>query len=187
MDPLASDAARAAARAGLVRLMQLAHAGERAAAHAYNGHWRAPSDPLERAAIRRIEEEEWEHRALVRGILGDLGARPQPLREAFMGTLGRVLGWSCFISGWYAPMYGAGKLEAQNVNEYTTAAVLAAQAGEHRHIPALHAMAVVEERHEVWFRDRCAGHWLSRWVPLWRKPPPLPAPQDAQQPAAAGA
>lgn len=168
------------ARTRLVRLMQLAHAGERAAAHAYQGHWRAVSDPLERAAIQEIEAEEWEHRALVRGILTGLGAAPQPLREAFMGTLGRVIGWSCFVGGWYVPMYGAGKLEAQNVNEYAAAAILAEAAGEVRFLPALRRMAEVEVRHEAWFRVRCASHWLVRWIPLWRQPPPLLVPAEYQ-------
>ncbi len=162
-----------AARARLVCLMQLAHAGERAAAHAYQGHWRAVSDPVQREAIRTIEREEWEHRALVHGILVELGAAPQPLREALMGMLGRVLGWSCFIGGWYAPMYGAGKLEAQNVNEYAEAGRLAEAAGETRFLPVLRQMAEVEVRHEAWFRAQCAAHWLVRWVPLWRQPPAL--------------
>ncbi len=162
------------ARARLVRLMQMAHAGERAAAHAYQGHWRAVSNPEQRAAIRAIEAEEWEHRALVLTILHELGAAPQPWRELFMGALGRVIGWSCFVGGWYAPMYGAGKLEAQNVFEYVTAADLAVAAGEARFLPALRQMAEVEVRHEAWFRAQCANHWLAGWVGLWRAPARTP-------------
>lgn len=158
------------ARVRLVRLMQLAHAGERAAAHAYQGHWRAVSDPTQRAAIRAIEVEEWEHRALVLHILHELGAEPQPWREVFMGAVGRVIGWSCFVGGWYAPMYGAGKLEAQNVFEYVTAAQLAVAAGESRFLPTLRQMAAVEVQHEAWFRAQCASHWLVKWVPLWPQP-----------------
>ena len=164
------------ARARLVRLMQLAHAGERAAAHAYQGHWRAVSDPRQRVAIQVIEAEEWEHRAVVLNILHALGAEPQPWREVFMGALGRVIGWSCFVGGWYAPMYGAGKLEAQNVSEYVTAAQLAIAAGESRFLPALRKMAAVEVQHEAWFRAQCASHWLVKWIPLWSQP----APQSAQ-------
>lgn len=165
--PLAYGMDRHAAHDRLVRLLQLAHAGERAAAHAYRGHWRSLPIGDERAAIQRIEAEEWEHRHLVHGILADLGAKPQAVREALMGTLGRILGAACFISGWFAPMYGAGKLEAQNVDEYTTAAGLAQQAGAARHVAALLAMAAVEREHEAWFRARCAGHWLARIIPLW--------------------
>ena len=156
------------ARQRLIRLLQLAHAGERAAAHAYRGHWRSLAPGEQREAIRVIEDEEWQHRALVGGILAQLGAAPQPWRETLMGAVGTVLGWSCFVGGWFAPMYGAGKLEAQNVDEYTTAAGLAAAAGEPQHVAPLLAMAAVERQHEQWFRARCEGHWLARVVPLWR-------------------
>lgn len=173
-DPLAGCQA---AHSKLVRLLQLAHAGERAAAHAYRGHWRSLPHGDEREAIRRIEDEEWEHRRVVLAILHDLGARPQPLREFLMGTLGTVLGTLCHVSGWFAPMYGAGKLEAQNVNEYTTAGELAAAAQLTQHVPALLAMAAVERDHETWFRLRCEGHWLAHIIPLW------PAPMCAYQSA----
>jgi len=159
-----------AARKSLVRLLQLAHAGERAAAHAYRGHWRSLPPGDEREAIHRIEDEEWEHRRVVLAILHDLGAGPQPLRELLMGTLGSVLGALCHVSGWFAPMYGAGKLEAQNVNEYTAAGELARAAQLTHHIPALLAMAAVEREHETWFRRRCQSHWLARIVPLWQVP-----------------
>ena len=158
------------ARKNLVRLLQLAHAGERAAAHAYRGHWRSLPAGDEREAIRTIENEEWEHRRVVLAILHDLGAKPQPVREFLMGSLGLVLGALCHVSGWFAPMYGAGKLEAQNVNEYTTAGDLARAAQLTHHIPALLLMAAVEREHEIWFRLRCQSHWLARIIPLWRVP-----------------
>jgi len=166
-DPLV---AQQTARTHLIRLLQLAHAGERAAAHAYRGHWRSLPLGDERDAIRRIEDEEWEHRRVVLLILHDLEAQPQPVREFLLGTLGRILGTLCHVSGWFAPMYGAGKLEAQNVNEYTAAATLARAADLARHIPALLCMARVERDHETWFRDRCQRHWLARIVPLWQIP-----------------
>lgn len=158
------------ARKNLVRLLQLAHAGERAAAHAYRGHWRSLPAGDEREAIRNIENEEWEHRRIVLAILHDLRAEPQPVREFVMGSLGSVLGALCHVSGWFAPMYGAGKLEAQNVNEYTTAGDLARAAQLTHHIPALLLMAAVEREHEIWFRLRCQSHWLARIIPLWRVP-----------------
>lgn len=161
---------RLTAHRRLVHLLQLAHAGERAAAHAYRGHWRSLPEGVEREAIRRIENEEWEHRRVVLGILNALGAQPQPLREILMGTLGRALGALCHVSGWFAPMYGAGKLEAQNVNEYTTAAEFARAAQVPQHLDALIAMATVEREHETWFRQRCESHWLARIIPLWRIP-----------------
>ncbi len=163
MDPFA-------ARRRLIHLLQLAHAGERAAAHAYRGHWRSLPDGTEREAIRRIEEEEWDHRRIVLAMLHDLGAQPQALRETLMGALGRALGALCHVSGWFAPMYGAGKLEAQNVNEYTTAAGFAYTAQVPQHVEALLAMATVEREHETWFRQRCEKHWLARIIPLWRVP-----------------
>ena len=53
-------------RQRLIAILRHAYSGERAAGYAYNGHWKAVSDPAERARIREIEEEEWHHRRLRR-------------------------------------------------------------------------------------------------------------------------
>ncbi len=88
----------------LVRLLRMAHAGERAAAHAYAGHERSLADPVQAQAVRRIADEEWAHRRQLGTLLGVLGARPAPVREAVFAAIGRVLGALCRVSGWYLPM-----------------------------------------------------------------------------------
>jgi demethoxyubiquinone hydroxylase (CLK1/Coq7/Cat5 family) len=159
------------ARTRLIKQLQLAHAGERAAAYAYRGHWKSTRDRHERTEICRIENEEWEHRRRVGEMLRALGAKPAPMREARMTVIGRVVGALCWVSGWFFPMYGAGLIERRNVHEYLDAAVYARDAGRHELVDDLLTMAEVEHDHERWFRERLAGHWLLRVIPLWA---PLP-------------
>lgn len=154
------------ARARLVALLQLAHAGERAATLAYEGHWRSVRDPGEREAIRRIQREEIEHRACVGRMLADLGAAPSPLREAVMTCIGGTLGPLCHAMGWLLPMVGAAVLETKNVKEYDDAAAYATDCGEHGLVPELRRMADVELEHELWFKERVRSHRLGRLLPL---------------------
>jgi rubrerythrin len=160
------------ARARLVRQLQLAYSGELAAAHAYNGHWRSLSDPDERERIRRIEDEEWHHRRLVGEMLQALGAAPDARRERRLGLVGRTLRLLCHVSGWFLPMYAAGRLESRNVKEYEDAADHAAACGRAELVDCLLTMAEVEWEHERYFRAKTLGHWLARIVPVWAPIPP---------------
>jgi hypothetical protein len=152
-------------RKRLIRLLQRAHAGERAAALAYRGHWKSAADPAERAQILRIEEEEWHHRDLLRQMLAGLEAAPSGPREALALCVGSVLGPLCHVSGWLLPMYVAALLETQNVREYETAAALARLADRVDLAPCLLDMARVEVEHEAFFHGRVAGHRLGRLLP----------------------
>lgn len=156
----------------LIRQLQGACAGELAAGYAYRGHGRSLSDPAERARIRQIEAEEWHHRELVQGLLRDLGASSNPLREAIFWIIGHAIGLYCHIGGWFTPMYGAGRLERTNIVEYEDAAVYAAACGHPEMVDCLLTMAEVEWEHERYFRERIAGHWMLRIFPLWDAPPP---------------
>jgi demethoxyubiquinone hydroxylase (CLK1/Coq7/Cat5 family) len=160
------------AREKLIRQLQGACSGELAAGFAYRGHWKSVRDAAERERIRTIESEEWHHRELVVGLLRELGGKPNPIREAIFWTIGRTLGALCHVSGWFIPMYGAGKLERHNIVEYEEAAVYAAQCGHPEMIDSLLTMAEVEWEHERYFRERIAGHPLLRFLPLWDAPPP---------------
>jgi len=162
-----------AARAKLIRVLQNAYSGELAAGFAYRGHWHSCSDPDERKRIHEIENEEWHHRQLVGDMLRDLGGRPRKLREAVFYTIGRVLGASCHISGWFAPMYGAGKLERRNIVEYEVAAELARDCGREDLIECLLMMAEVEWEHELYFRTQVMKRpRLTRWIKVWDPAPP---------------
>ena len=156
----------------LVAILRAAYSGELAAGLAYRGHWKSLRDPEERRRIGEIEAEEWHHRALVGDMLAACGACPSRPREAVFWTIGRVLGALCHMTGWLAPMYGAGRLESQNVVEYETAARRAAACGRHEWIECLLTMAEVEWEHEAYFRARVQSHRLARWVPMWQAPAP---------------
>jgi demethoxyubiquinone hydroxylase (CLK1/Coq7/Cat5 family) len=166
-------------RASLVRILQDAHAGELAAALAYRSHWHSLRRADERAEVRRIEGAEWHHRAVVADMLAELQARPRRPREAAMGAVGRFFGFLCYVSGWFAPMYAAGRLEGMNVSQYTDARDAAARLGLWSCVARLEEMRVEEDRHERWFGDRVRGHWLLpvarltfRWAPPEVQPEP---------------
>ncbi|HYW72711.1 MAG TPA: ferritin-like domain-containing protein [Pyrinomonadaceae bacterium] len=159
-------------REKLIAILQLAYSGERAAAYAYRGHWQSVTDSEECDAIRRIEEDEWRHRTLVGEILTELGSGPKPRREVRATIIGRTLGFLCHLTGWLAPMYGAGKLESRNVREYETAARYARDCGRLDLIDCLLEMAEVEWDHEHYFRSCVLKHRLGRRLPLWPAPPP---------------
>jgi rubrerythrin len=160
------------ARARLVALLRLAYSGERAAAYAYRGHARSVSDADQRQRIRTIEDEEWHHRRLVGEMLRELGARPSPWRELRAMLVGRVLQIGCHLSGWFAPMYGAGRLESHNIREYENAAQLAHDCGRDDLVDCLLTMAEVEWEHERYFRSLLEGHPWTRVFKVWPPPPP---------------
>ena len=158
-------------RSRLIALLQLAYSGEKAAGYAYRGHWKSVSSSKERERIASIEEEEWHHRKLVGEMLAELGSGPDSARETRAAVIGRTLGFFCHISGWFFPMYGAGKLESRNIREYETAARYAVGCGQLLFVDCLLAMAEVEWEHEHYFRSKVERHWLIRLVPLWPQPP----------------
>jgi rubrerythrin len=157
--------------APLIGILQLAYSGELAAAYAYRGHWKSVSDTEERRRIQKIENEEWHHRQLVGEMLASLNAAPDKMRERRATIIGRTLGFLCHVSGWLAPMYGAGRLESRNIREYETAAHFASDCGRHDLIDCLLPMAETEWEHERYFRERVLTHRLANHIPIWAKPP----------------
>ncbi len=158
-------------RAKLIEILQLAYSGERAAGYAYRGHWKSVSDPEEKQHIHVIEDEERHHRNLVGEMLTKLGAKPNEVRELRATIIGRTLGFLCHVSGWFAPMYGAGKLESRNIVEYETAARYARECGHDELIDCLLTMAEVEWEHERYFREKVLSHTWAKWFTIWPKPP----------------
>lgn len=150
----------------LVRILQNAYSGEVAAAYAYRGHWKSLRSSPERDRIRSIEEEEWDHRRRVGVWLERLGAAPRPAREKIFWTIGRTLGVTCHISGWFMPMYFAGRLESQNSVEYEEAAAFAAELQMEDCVRDLLDMARVELEHEEFFRSVVTSH---RLLPIMKR------------------
>jgi rubrerythrin len=159
-------------REKLISILRLAYSGELAAAYAYRGHWHSVSAPDERAAIRRIEEDELRHRQLIGEMLARLGSGPNKRRELRATIIGRTLQFLCHVTGWLAPMYGAGRLESRNIREYETAARYARDSDLLDLIDCLLEMAEVEWDHENYFRSCVLRHRLGRRLPIWPEPPP---------------
>ena len=153
-------------RKNLIRILQNAHAGEIAAAYAYRGHWKSLRPSPEKTQIEKIENEEWRHRENVARWLEYFGAKPRRLRERVFWTIGRTLGLTCHISGWFMPMYFAGRLESQNSVEYEDAAAFAKDLGMDDCARDLLDMARVEVEHEVFFHNVVAGH---RLLPIMKR------------------
>lgn len=158
-------------RRRLIAILQMAYSGERAAAYAYRGHWQSVREANEKDAIRSIENDEWRHRKLVGELLIELGSGPVVRREIRATIIGRVLGLLCHVTGWLAPMYGAGRLESRNIQEYVTAARYARDGGCVHMIDCLLEMAEVEWEHEFYFRACVESHALGRRLHLWPRPP----------------
>ena len=153
-------------KTNLIRILQNAYSGEIAAAYAYRGPWKSLRGSPEKARIKEIEAEEWDHRRRVGQWLTKLDAKPRPLREKLFWTIGRTLGVACHISGWFMPMYFAGRLESQNSVEYEDAAVFAKELQMDDCLADLLDMARVELEHEIFFRDTISGH---RLLPIMKK------------------
>ena len=162
----------------LVRLLQNAYSGERAAAYAYRGHAASVSNLQEKTEIINIEKEEWEHRACIKEMLFTLGSKPRISRELLMGFIGcviycfcRVGGWfNLFNFGWYMSMYGAGKLEQSNINEYDVAARKAIQCNRQIFVADLIHMAEIEWDHENYFRSKVLESRWSKIIKPWTFP-----------------
>ena len=154
------------ARENLIRILQNAYSGEVAAAYAYRGHWKSLKDSPEKTRIKEIEAEEWNHRRRVGEWLKTLGARPRRGRENVFWTIGRTLGLTCYVSGWFMPMYFAGRLESKNSAEYEDAAVFAKELEMPDCVDDLVDMARVELEHERFFRETVTGH---RLLPMMKR------------------
>lgn len=158
-------------RQKLIELLQLAYSGELAAAHAYHGHWKSVRNAAEKTAIQNIENDEWRHRKLVGEMLASLDSGPSRQRETRANIIGRTLGFLCHVTGWLAPMYGAGRLESRNIREYETAARYARACDRSDLVDCLLEMAEVEWDHQHYFRARVQEHFLGRRLPIWPQPP----------------
>lgn len=162
----------AIARAELTFLLQLAYSGELGAARAYAGHRASLRDRAERAALDRILRDEIRHRTILLAMLRQLGAAPDARRERKLDRVGKAIALFCAVGGWFFPMYGAGRLESQNIREYEHAARLARVAGLDSWTDELLHLAEVEWDHELFFREKASSHPLWKLMPKWVPPPP---------------
>ena len=151
--------------AALVRLLQLAYSAERAAAFAYQGHAGSVSESNVVASLKQIEADEWYHRDCVLTIMNDLDVSPSRWFELKYFVIGKLISTSCYVIGWFMPMYFAGRLESGNVNEYIELKQLLHAHGTTMYDTVVDEMAKVEKDHEVFFSEQITGHWM---LPLFR-------------------
>lgn len=150
----------------LVRLLQLAYSAEKAAAFAYIGHAGSVKNPDEKAAIKQIEMDEWQHREAVLSIMRQHGIPPSRYFEIKYHIIGRIISASCYVIGWFMPYYFAGRLESGNVCEYFIMMQYFNEIGITAHDNVLYDMGMKEKEHEVYFRKRLQN---NRLLPLFER------------------
>ena len=89
-----------------------------------------------------------------------------------MYLIGATIATLCLFGGWFIPMYGAGKLESTNIEEYEVAVRLAYLAGLHHLEDELLTFAEIEWDHEVYFEKKIHNHFLTKIIGGWARPAP---------------
>ena len=150
----------------LVRLLQRAYSGEKAAAFAYIGHARSLRDPAAKAAVKQIEDDEWKHRENVLALMRRYEVPVSRWLELKLHIIGRVISASCHVIGRFMPFFFAGKLESGNVCEYFVMMRHFHSLGIHEHDAMLYEMGMKEKEHEVYFLEQIRK---DRLLPLYER------------------
>jgi hypothetical protein len=150
----------------LVDLLQRAYSAEKAAAFAYIGHAGSLRDPVAKAAVKQIEDDEWAHRAHVRAIMRQYGVPVSRYYEVKYAIIGKVIAGSCYVIGWFMPIFFAGKLESGNVCEYFVMMHHFHSLGIRGHDAILYEMGIKEKEHEVYFLGQIKH---SQLLPFFEK------------------
>ena len=80
--------------------------------------------------------------------------------------IGKIISMSCYLIGWFMPMYFAGRLESGNVNEYYRMIDLFHQLNITKHDAILTEMGLKEKEHEIYFLNKIKQH---KWLPFFEK------------------
>lgn len=150
----------------LRKLLRRAHSGEKAAALAYVGHAASTKDPAERALIKQIEVDEWDHRAEVLSIMNRHGVPVSRFNEVKFFLIGRVVSLLCYGIGRFLRTYFAGKIESGNVGEYFRLIEYFDELGITEHHSSLRAMAIKEKEHEHALFDQIRS---NRALPVFER------------------
>lgn len=150
----------------LTTLLQKAYSAEKAAAFAYQGHAGSVKDKVQKAAIRQIELDEWNHRHEVGCIMQQYDIPVSRWFEFRFHITGRVISWSCYVIGWFMPFYFAGSLESGNVCEYFRMMQYFHALGIKEHDHILYEMGMKEKEHEIYFLDKIKN---NRLLPFFEK------------------
>jgi hypothetical protein len=150
----------------LVSLLQLAYSAEKAAAFAYQGHAGSVKNKDVKEKIKKIEDDEWYHRKEVLSLMHWYGIPVSKWYEFKYAVIGKSISYSCYLIGWFMPMYFAGRLESGNVNEYFVmkSRFNALNIFDHDYI--LMEMGLKEKEHEEYFLSMIRRHKL---LPVFEK------------------
>ena len=150
----------------LIDLLQKAYSAEKAASFAYQGHAGSVKDPNEKAAIKQIELDEWNHRREVLGIMKKYEIPISKYYEVRFHIVGKVISYSCYVIGWFMPYYFAGRLESGNVCEYFRMMHYFHELGIYEHNEILYEMGIKEKEHEIYFLEKIKNKKL---LPFFEK------------------
>src|SRR5882757_6926145 len=150
----------------LIDLLKKAYSAEKAAAFAYQGHAASVKSPIEKAAIRQIELDEWNHRKEVLQLMEQYDIQPSKYYEVRFHIVGKIISFSCYVIGWFMPFYFAGRLESGNVCEYFRMMQYFHELGITEHDNILYSMGMKEKEHEVYFLEKIKD---SRLLPFFEK------------------
>jgi rubrerythrin len=150
----------------LIDLMKKAYSAEKAAAFAYQGHAGSVKSPEEKAAIKQIEIDEWNHRREVLAVMNQYDVPISKYYEIRFHIIGKLISASCYIIGWFMPFYFAGRLESGNVCEYFRMKQYFNALGITEHDQLLYDMGIKEKEHEVYFLEQIKTNKL---LPFFEK------------------
>ncbi len=150
----------------LEKSLQRAYSAEKAASLAYIGHAASLKDPAEKAAVRQIEQDEWDHRANVLKIMRKYHIPISKYYEFKYHLIGKVIGLACHVIGRFMPYFFAGKLESGNVCEYFVMIKYFHALDITEHDEDLYEMGIREKEHEVYFLGKISS---ARWLPIFEK------------------
>ncbi len=150
----------------LIKLLQKAYSAEKAAAFAYIGHAGSIKNSTKKAAIKQIEDDEWEHRKEVLKIMNQYDIPISKYYEFKYYCIGKLIAFSCYVIGWFMPYYFAGRLESGNVCEYFIMLHYFHELGIKKHDKILYEMGIKEKEHEVYFLEEIKD---SKLLPFFKK------------------
>lgn len=150
----------------LTKLLQQAYSAEKAAAFAYIGHAKNVKTEAEKAAVKQIEIDEWEHRKEVLEIMAEYEIPISKFYEFKYHIIGRTISVLCYVIGRFMPFFFAGKLESGNVCEYFKMRQYFNALGIVKHDHVLYEMGIKEKEHEVYFLEQVKD---DKFLPLFEK------------------
>ena len=150
----------------LVELLQKAYSAERAAAFAYIGHAGSLKAADAKMAVKKIEDDEWEHRENILRLMEQYEVPISRAYEVRFYVIGKIISASCYVIGRFMPFFFAGKLESGNVCEYFRMMQHFHSLGIREHDEMLYAMGMKEKEHEVYFLEQIK---TDRLLPLFER------------------